>query len=169
MSELSAASPAPRQALLVRTVLLFGAWVALGQVGPMDLVMGAVAALACAFASLRYLPAGTFRFDAAGAFAFAGRFLRRSVEAGFDIARRVFDPALPIRPGVIAVPCETPLGPMRQALRASVSLQPGTVPLRDREGELELHALDTAMPVAADLAFDEKVFARAFGGAPPHE
>lgn len=169
MSERPAHTRLSRQALLVRAVLLFCAWAALGQTKPMDLAMGAVAALLAACVSVRYLPAGTFRFDAVGVAAFAGRFLRRSVEAGFDVARRVFDPALPVRPGVIAVPCETPLGPLRQAFRASVSLQPGTVPLRDAESELELHALDTSTPVAADLAADERVFTKAFGGATPHE
>lgn len=159
----AAAGRGRRKAVLVRAVLFFLAWCALGQVAAADLAMGAVAALASAFASVRILPPDAFRFRTGAAFAYAGRFLYRSVMAGADVARRVFDPALPVRPGMVAVPCEVPPGPLREAFRASTSLQPGTVPVGEGEAELTLHALDTALPVAADLATDARVFLNAFG------
>lgn len=125
-----------RKAVLVRAVLFFLAWCALGQVGAADLAMGAVAALASALASVHVLPPAAFRFRAGAAFAYAGRFLARSVMAGADVARRVFDPALPVQPGMVAVPCAVPPGPLREAFRASTSLQPGTVPMGEGEAKL---------------------------------
>ena len=42
---------------------------------------------------------------------------------------------------------------------------PGTLPTgTDEQGALLVHCLDTSQPVAANLAAEERLFIRAFGG-----
>ncbi|WP_270939209.1 Na+/H+ antiporter subunit E, partial [Falsiroseomonas oryzae] len=90
--------------------------------------------------------------------------LRASVGAGIDIARRVFDPRLPIRPGLVAVPTGLPPGPVRDGFRLLSSLQPGTLPAGlAGEGRILVHALDTRLPVEAETRAAEALFAAAAG------
>ena len=127
---------------------------------PADLVAGAVAALAATWASLRLLPPGTMA--ACGLLALAGlalRFLRQSVVAGVDVARRALDPRLPLRPGFVVYPVGLPPGRARNMFCTLTSLLPGTVPTgADEDGALLVHCLDVEQPVAAQLAAEEALF-----------
>lgn len=76
------------------------------------------------------------------------------VKSGFAVARIVLDPALPIRPGIIAVPsgCTSELA---QALSAhALSITPGEVVIGiDDAGTLYTHCLDAthSAEIIADL------------------
>jgi multicomponent Na+:H+ antiporter subunit E len=84
--------------------------------------------------------------------------------AGLDVARRVFDPRLPIEPGYLAYPVRIPDGPRRAAFGAFTSLMPGTLPVgTDRDGSLVYHCLDLEQPIAASLARDEALVAAVQG------
>lgn len=146
----------------VRFGALFAGWIVLGLTGPADLAVGAVAAALAAAASLRVLPATGPRPDAGALLRYAACFARGAVVAAVDVARRVFDPALPIAPGFVAVPCAIPPGTLRQGFRAATSLQPGTLPLGDDVAAMTLHCLDVHAPVARAIAADEARFRAAF-------
>jgi multicomponent Na+:H+ antiporter subunit E len=65
------------------------------------------------------------------------------VKANLDVARRVVDPRLPIRPQVFRIRSgqQTDLG--RVLYANSITLTPGTVTIRLDGDELEIHALTT--------------------------
>jgi multicomponent Na+:H+ antiporter subunit E len=95
------------------------------------------------------------------------RFLRQSVVAGVDVARRALDPRLPLHPGFVVYPVGLPRGPARHVFTTLMSLLPGTVPTgADARSQLLVHCLDSEQPVAAQLAAEEAVFARVIAEAP---
>ncbi len=146
---------------VVRAVGFFVLWMMLTGGNPADLVAGGVSALAATWASLRLLPPSTSRVRPAALARLALRFLRQSVVAGVDVARRALDPRLPLTPGFIVYPVGLPSGPARNMFTTLMSLLPGTVPTgSDEKGGLLIHCLDVEQPVTAQLAAEEAMFAR---------
>ena len=143
------------RAALVRGAGYLALWVILIGLDPLDLVVGVFAAAAATWASLRLLAPGTHSVQLIALPALALRFVRQSVVAGVDVARRAFAPRLPLRPGFVVFATRYPRGPRRNAFASLSSLLPGTVPVRDDEQGLLYHCLDTDQPVASDLAAEE--------------
>ena len=151
-------------ALFRRAVGFFALWIMLTGSNAADLVAGAVAAVGATWASMRLLSpnAGSVRPVALAWFAL--RFLRQSVIAGVDVARRAFDPRLPLHPGFVVYPVGLPRGPARNMFTTLMSLLPGTVPTgSDQGGGLLIHCLDIEQPLAAQLAAEEALFAKVVG------
>ncbi|RAI43778.1 Na+/H+ antiporter subunit E [Rhodoplanes roseus] len=152
----------PVRPALVRAALLLGVWTILAGTGPADLLVGlGVTALATRL-SLRLLPATSRRYRPVAATRLALRFLRQSVVAGLDVARRALDPRLPLRTGVVTYPAHCRPGLFRSAFTAFTSLQPGTVPIGSAPGGsgsdgITYHCLDVHAPVVAQLAAEEAV------------
>jgi len=155
-------SNAPVRAALVRGAGFFALWMVLiRSAHAVDLVVGALTALAATWTSLRLLPldAGQLRL---GALAVRlPRFLWQSVRAGVDVARRAFDPRLPLAPGFVIYETGLPRGVARSTFATITSLLPGTVPAADDERGLLYHCLDTAQPILEDLAVEERTYAPA--------
>jgi multicomponent Na+:H+ antiporter subunit E len=152
---------------VVRAVGFLVVWIVLTGGNPADLGAGAVAALAATWASLRLLPPSTSRMQLSAFARLVLRFLRQSVVAGVDVARRALDPRLPLHPGFLVYPVGLPRGPARHMFTTLMSLLPGTVPTdADEKGGLLIHCLDAEQPVAAQLAAEEAVFARVIAEAP---
>jgi len=152
--------------VVLRSVGFFVLWIMLSGGNPADLVAGAAAVLAATWASLRLLPPGTSRVRPVALAELSFRFLRQSVVAGVDVARRALDPRLPIHPGFVVYPVGLSPGPARNTCTTLMSLLPGTVPTgSDKSGALLIHCLDVEQPVVAQLAADEALLVRAMGGA----
>ena len=156
------------RAALLRGAGFFGSWLLLARPTDfawVDLGVGLVAAGLATWASLRLLPPGPARLRYRALPRLVARFLWQSLVAGLDVARRVFDPRLPIKPGHLTYPVRIPDGPRRAAFGAFTSLMPGTLPIgTDRDGALVYHCLDLDQPIAAGLARDEAVVAAVQGG-----
>jgi multicomponent Na+:H+ antiporter subunit E len=151
---------------VVRALGFLVLWMILTGGKQADLGAGAVAALAATWASLRLLPPGTGHLRPIALVRLALRFLRQSVVAGIDVARRALDPRLPLHTGFVAYPIGLPRGPARNMFTTLMSLLPGTVPTGSNEtGGLLIHCLDTGQPVAAQLTMEEKVFSRVIAEA----
>jgi len=137
-------------------------WIVLGRTGPADLAAGAIVAVALAFASIRIAPPFAWKANIGGLARYASRFLRGSLTAGVEVARRVLSADMRLRPAILRVPCPVPAGAARQAFCAVASLQPGTLPLvEDGDGEgdtLRVHVLDADGPVAAQVTADARAF-----------
>ena len=150
---------------VLRAVGFFVLWIMLSGSDPADLAAGAVAALAATWASLRLLPPDSSRVRPAALARLALRFIRQSVVAGIDVARRALDPRLPLHPGFVVYPVGLPRGPARNMFTTLMSLLPGTVPIgSDKTGGLLIHCLDVEQPVVAQLAAEEALLVRAIGG-----
>jgi multicomponent Na+:H+ antiporter subunit E len=132
---------------------------------PADLPVGFAAVVGATWVSLRFLPPLGSRTRLASIAALAASFLRQSVLSGTDVAWRALSPSLKLKPGFVACPLRLPEGGERNAFCALSSLMPGTLPTgTDEQGALLVHCLDISQPVAANLAAEEGLFIRAFGG-----
>jgi multicomponent Na+:H+ antiporter subunit E len=151
---------APLRVAIVRALLLFGFWTILVGVGVADLLVGVGVSALATRVSLHLLPATPRRYDPVAAARLALRFLRQSVVAGLDVARRAFDPRLPLRPGFVSYPARCPPGLFRSAFTAFTSLQPGTLPAGSDDGRIVYHCLDVDEPVVAQLAAEEVALSR---------
>ncbi len=127
---------------------------------PADLVIGLIAVFAATWTSLVLLPpeAGRMRFGAL--IMLLPHFLWQSVLAGFDVARRAFDPRMPLRPGFVRCQLGLPRGLARNTFATITSLLPGSVPAGEEEGAIIYHALDTGVAVAEQIAAEERLLAK---------
>ena len=142
-------------------------WLVLAGFNPGDLPAAVVAVAGATWTSLRLLPPGEWRLSPLGIARLALRFPGQSLTAGIDVARRALDPRLPLRPGFVTVSPRLSPGTQRDAFCAFASLLPGTLPVdTNDDGTLVVHCLDVGQPVAAQMAADEDLFARALGGWP---
>ena len=82
--------------------------------------------------------------------------------AGIDVARRALAPGMPLKTGFVAYRTGLPRGAARNAFATVTSLLPGTVPAEDDDSGILYHCLDTAQPVAEQLATEEREYAKAF-------
>lgn len=159
------ASVHPARATLARGAGFLAFWTVLIGPDPAHLAAGLVTAVAASRASLYLLPPSPGRLRLAALPGLALRFLWQSVRGGWDVARRVLDPRLPLRPGFVTYPVAFAPGQARNVFTALTSLLPGTVPAGDDGGALVYHCLDVEQPISAQLAAEEAVLARALGGS----
>ncbi len=152
------------RAAWTRGALFLAFWVALIGLAAADFAVGVVAAAAATWTSLYLQPPGRERVNLGALCRFFPRFLGQSLLAGWDVARRAFDPRLPLRPGFISFAVVHPPGHLRNTFSTITSLLPGAVPCGDEDGSLVYHCLDVGQPVAQQLALEEKVLAQALGG-----
>ena len=150
----------------VRFACFFGFWLVLSGIKPADLLIGALAAGCATWVSLRALPPGRWRFRPRALGRFVWRFLRQSVGAGVDVARRALDPRMPLRPGFVVYRSQLPAGVTRNTFCTVTSLLPGTLPCGSDPGDgVLIHCLDIDQPVLAQLAAEKSLFAQITGGA----
>jgi multicomponent Na+:H+ antiporter subunit E len=154
---------------LARFLGLVALWIVLiRSVQPADLAVGALAAAAAAWVSLRLLPPDAGRVKFAALAARLPRFLWQSVLAGIDVAHRALAPGLPLRTGFVTYRTNLPRGQARNAFATITSLLPGTVPVDDGEAGITYHCLDTSQPVAEQLATEERAYAKALAPGKAH-
>ena len=158
---------APAAAWPLRTAIargsgLFALWLVLmPSANPVDLAIGALAAVGATAASLRLLPPDAGRVRFVPLLALLPRFLWQSLVAGVDVARRAFAPRLPLATGFIEYRTGVPRGQARNLFATITSLLPGSLPSGDGPDSIEYHCLDTAQPVAEQLAAAERRLATA--------
>ena len=159
----------PARIALARGAMFFALWLVLMQSAkPGDLAVGALATLAATWASLRLLPTQTGRIRFFPFLALVPRFLWQSLIAGIDVARRVFSPSLPLHTGFVDYRTGFPRGQARNNFATITSLMPGTVPAGDGPDTIEFHCLDVGQPVAAQMADEERLLAKALVAGEPH-
>ena len=155
-------SDAPRLVAVWRGAALFLLWVVLMQSAKAgDLAVGAFAAAAATWISLRLLPPMAGRLHFGQLLLLLPHFAWESLRAGVDVARRALAPSVRLQPGFVRCPLDFPPGPARNTFATITSLMPGAVPVGQDEGALEYHALDTSQPVVEQLWKEERLFARA--------
>lgn len=145
-----------------RAAMFFALWIVIDQSAkPANLVFGVLAAGAATWASLKLLPPASGRVLLSRLLLLLPRFLWMSLVAGVDVARRVFAPRMPLRPGFVDYAAGLPRGGARNAFSLIASLMPGSVPTDENRTHIEFHCLDTGQPVAEQLAAEERVYAAA--------
>jgi multicomponent Na+:H+ antiporter subunit E len=155
-----------RGSWLVRGLAFLALWVVLMDAAPAQLPFGVATAAAAAWISVRLLPPRTLHLHPLGLLVLLPRFLWQSVVAGVDVARRAFDPRLPLAPGYVVYRPGLPPGAARNVFTSYTSLLPGTVPCGEDSGGVVYHCLDIGQPVVEQLAAEEARLARAIGPGP---
>ena len=151
----------PERGLIIakRAAFLASVWLALTGADPGGIAIGIVAVAAATGLSLALMPprAGVALWPLA---IMVPGFLWRSLLGGLDVARRVFDPRLPLRPGWKILRTRLPDGG-KVALGGEFSLMPGTLVAGSKGDRLLIHMLDTGQDITGEIAREEACFARA--------
>jgi multicomponent Na+:H+ antiporter subunit E len=142
--------------------LFLGLWLVLAG-GVAGLGFGLLAAGLATWASARLMPGRMRLGDPLAALRLLGRTAVQTLLAGTDIARRAFAPSMNLRPGMVMHTTALPEGTARDGFTALASLAPGALPAGSEGAAVVVHALDTHLPVAADLGATEALYARAGG------
>lgn len=137
--------------------LFLGLWLLLSDAALAGLPFGLLAAAAATWASMRLMP-GQVRMAPLALLRLAVHVAWQALKGGMDVAARAFNPALPLRPGLLRyTPLQAP-GTGRDVFTALASLAPGSLPAGlDAEGRLVVHALDIGQVVTDDLAVLERL------------
>ena len=80
-----------------------------------------------------------------------GVFVVQSLLGALDVTRRVCSPRMPLQPGLLELALRLPTEGQQVLLALLVSLMPGTLAARLEGGHLTLHALDTRLPIEAEV------------------
>jgi multicomponent Na+:H+ antiporter subunit E len=147
---------------LVHAALFAALWWALTGGAKGSWVIGVPVVLAATAASRRLWPRDTGWWSPWAAVRFVAFFLRQSIRGGVDVARRAFDPALPLHPALLELRSRLPPGPAEVLLVDVMSLLPGTLSVDLNGRTIVLHALDQQAPVEAELRILEGYIAAMF-------
>lgn len=151
----------------MRLLLLAGLWLALTNGDPAGWGFGMVAVMLVWLVSIRMFPTGQYRLQPLQVPVFLAWFVTRSLQAGWDVSRRLLTPSLPIATGERSVILALPQGSPQWLLANLMSLMPGSLSVELREQTLLLHCLDTREDVESAVAEAERRVARLFGLALP--
>jgi multicomponent Na+:H+ antiporter subunit E len=127
---------------LVRLALFSVLWWVLAVGNLSEPALAVVSILAATLTSMALWPSGAWRWRTSGLARFVPWFLWMSVLGGWDVARRAFDPKLPLDPGFVHVTLQVRSGPARVFLVWVLSLIPGTVASRLEKDRLTIHVID---------------------------
>lgn len=146
-----------------RFALFLGVWLVLTTADPGALVPGLLAAGGATWLAHRLARRGDTPLRLLPLVLLLPGFLWRSLLGGIDVARRAFDPRLPLAPGWIRYRTSLPEGAPRVALGSGLSLMPGTLAAGSDGEELLVHCLDSGAEVDRMIAEEERRLAAAAG------
>lgn len=164
MSEKAMCSDLLSGAGTIRLLFFLLLWYVLAGVEPRSWVVGLPVVFCAVRVSLWLHPAAPWRLRPAGLLLFIPFFLTLSLLGAFDVMRRVLDPRLPMKPGLVIYRPEHPTGPARVLLINCISLLPGTISADCTTDSITIHAIDTDLPVWAAILLLESRIARIFRG-----
>jgi len=132
-------------------------------------VLGALAVALALWARRRFTPAPAlpaFRLRWRALPRLLGVFVVQSLMGALDVTRRVCTPRMPLQPGLLELELRLPSEGQQVLLALLVSLMPGTLAARLEGGRLTLHALDTRLPVEAEVRHLEGLIAALYAPSP---
>lgn len=146
-----------------RIVIFATFWLALTGGATDALYHGAPAVLLAVWISLWLYPATQPGIRPGWALLYVPHLLLRGFWGGIDVARRVLDPRLPVRPGWFLVPLSTNSVEVNAVLGGVVSVLPGSLAAGVRSGALEVHVLDIDDFDTRSVEAEERRVLRMFG------
>ncbi len=146
---------------LIRAVLFTLIWWILTDGAMNSWLVGVPVVLFATLVSVQLLP--PFSWSLIGIIRFVPFFLWRSLYAGVDVARRAFDPSLPISPQMYHYRWRLPPGLPQVFMANTVSLLPGTLSAELGDEFLYVHVLDKTGAFASELMILEEYVADLFG------
>jgi multicomponent Na+:H+ antiporter subunit E len=153
----------PLKGFFLRLISFIIAWWAFTESDGRDAYVGAVVVLLATLISLYILPPHAWKWNVRAWFAFIPYFLGQSFLGGLDVARRAFQPRLPIQPEIKQYPLRLPPGLPAVVLAWTVSLLPGTASIELNGKELLVHVLNDDATFHNTMRQLEERVARLFG------
>lgn len=147
---------------LGRILILLVLWWALAEGDTHGWPFALGSALAATLLSLALLPPPPWRLRWLAIPGFLAFFLRAMFIGGVDVARRALQPSMPVLPGFLTYRLRLASDAARLLMTWTVGLLPGTVSVELQQSALEVHVLDTRMPVEATLTRLEERIAALF-------
>lgn len=141
--------------LMARFAVFAMIWLILSRGDPSGLPFGAAAAAGAAWTSIGLLPPGEKRVGLLAVMAMIPGFLARSCLGGIDVARRAFDPRMPLDQGWIAYRTILPPGLARVSFGSETSLLPGSLVAGGRGDLVYVHCLDRSQDMIGYLRREE--------------
>ena len=141
-------------------------WWIIAQGNTDSWLIGLPAAVAATLVSVNLSSAPLSRINVVGLGYFAVMFLRESVRGGIDVAVRILQPEMQIRPGFRRYRLKLDENRARVLFLNCVSLLPGTLSV-DLDGNyLELHLLDMSQDPEPQMRQLEQAISHMFGLKP---
>lgn len=131
-----------------------------------DLLIGLGFALGASLSSMILLPPALAQLRVLPLVLYLPRFVWQSFIAGWDIARRAFDPKMPLAPGFVVYPTQLEPGTRRNAFMTFTSLTPGTLPCGASDALIVYHVVDTQKDYRAQLHDEERYLTHALAKTP---
>lgn len=164
---MSDAKPRPADrtlpSLAMRSAVLAILWWVLTSGNVSSLSFGLPLSIAAGALSLALAPPRATGFRLGGLIPYAIHFATRSVAGGIDVARRALAPSMPIDPVLIEYPVRLSGRAPRLIFANTISLLPGTLSARFKNGALQVHALDDNQQARGELMLLETKVATLFG------
>lgn len=151
------------RALPARLLLLALLWWILAEGALESAGFGLVAVLLVGVATALLFPPSTPRLRWWRLPRFLIWFFARSLLAGLDVSRRLVQPVVPLRAGVLSVDLWLPPGAPRWWLANTLSLLPGTLSVVLQERGIEIHGLDLDQDLRGEVVRAQAQVARLYG------
>lgn len=157
----------PVTSVLGRGAALYLVWIAMAGTEIADLAVGLPAAALATRVSLKLLPPGMAGLAPGALLRFALDLPVRSLIAGIEVARLALGSGRLEHAGIVACRLDLPPGVARETFLALASLQPGSLPLEERDdGTALVQAIDARADVAGAFAQEQRRFAVALRPGP---
>ncbi len=165
-----AAQRAPKEVLeqilhaALRIAMFALIWLGLTSGEAASWIVGGPAVLAAVVMSFWLRPLPKFRWRLIGMIRFVAFFLKSSLVAGADVARRAMTPGdLPLKPGFCVYSMRLPPGTPRWLFASTTSLLPGTLTADFQSDRILVHALNVGGPFEEQLRKLELAVAALYG------
>lgn len=155
------------RAIFLRAVLLLGLWWALTDGAPDTWLVGGITLAAAVVISLQLQPPGNYRLSISGLLSFVVFFLAQSIKGGTQVAAMALRPRLDLHPDVLEIRLRLPHEAEQVVLASLLNLLPGTLSAGLEKNRLQLHVLDSRLPIEEKVRIAEERVARLFGIALP--
>jgi multicomponent Na+:H+ antiporter subunit E len=147
--------------MVKRGVLFLLIWSLLTDGAVDSFWIGVPASLIALYVSMMLLPSFTLVWPAL--IKFIPFFLLHSLQGGWDVARRVFLPHMPIAPAFVDYPLRLPPGISQVIMTNTIGLLPGTLGVELEDNILKVHVLDAQKNIMTELYTVEQNVAQIFG------
>ncbi|MEM7012179.1 MAG: Na+/H+ antiporter subunit E [Verrucomicrobiota bacterium] len=145
-----------------RAILFALIWLSLTGSDYASWIIGAPCVLGAAWLSVVIANPSGWEWSLRGWLRLVPFFLKGSIAGGWDVARRVLTPTIPVDPVFADYELRLPSGSARWFLVHLISLMPGTLSAEVNGSQLTIHALNGASSLNETIAETESIVSTAF-------
>jgi multicomponent Na+:H+ antiporter subunit E len=154
------------RSVLARTAMLVALWGVLTGAAASSWPFGGVTVALAVAASLRLHAPGAAGLSLVGLLSFLLFFLAKSVKGGAQVAAMALRPRMNLHPAILDIELRLPHEAERVFVVGILNLMPGTLSVGLEGSRLQLHVLDSRMPIEQSVRDAEARVAAVFRRQP---